>query len=336
MLLTFIASTTAHSTVLSNGTTSNCVAKANNILSSSNSERRGSNTVVSLEASVGKLVDISNQYLLMAKCSLCGPVHHVHGLGCPGLGPARGKIKTEEMEGHVDPSRRMEADVQRGLARNERDFFYDPNLHGLNLEAIKKNGTKPTSNPRAHRADLNYLFTEMLNQLTVGHMYISGGDQPRPNFVPGGLLGADYKIENGRYRFAKIYNGENWNPNLRAPLTQPGVNVKAGEYLLAVNGRNLTATDNIYSFFEATANKQVVIKVGPNPDGSNAREVTVVPVGNELGLRNLAWIEGNRRKVDAMSGGKLAYIYLPNTAEAATPASTATSSRRPTRTARGR
>jgi tricorn protease len=156
----------------------------------------------------------------------------------------------------------------------------------------------------------------MLNNITVGHMFINGGDQPRPNFVPGGLLGADYKIENGRYRFARVFNGENWNPQLRAPLTQPGVNVKEGEYLLAVNGRNLAATDNLYSLFESTANKQVVIKVGPNPDGTGSREVTVVPVGNETGLRNLAWIEGNRRKVDQMSGGKLAYVYVPNTSGA--------------------
>ena len=93
-----------------------------------------------------------------------------------------------------------------------------------------------------------------------------------------GLLGADYTVENGRYRFARIYNGENWNPQLHAPLTQPGVNVKEGEYLLAVNGRDLAATDEIYSFFQETAGKQIVLKVGPNPDGSGSREVTVVPV----------------------------------------------------------
>jgi tricorn protease len=216
------------------------------------------------------------------------------------------------MEVYVDPKVEWKQ-MYNEVWRNERDFFYDKNLHGLNLEEMKKRYA-PYVESVAHRSDLTYLFTEMLNQLTVGHMFIFGGDQPRPNFVPGGLLGADYKIENGRYRFAKIYNGENWNPNLRAPLTQPGVNIKEGEYLLAVGGRNLTAADNLYSFFESKANKQVVIKVGPNPDGSNAREVTVVPVGNEQGLRNLAWIEGNRRKVDQLSGGKLAYIYMPNTA----------------------
>jgi tricorn protease len=116
-----------------------------------------------------------------------------------------------------------------------------------------------------------------------------------------------------RYRFARIYDGENWNPGLFAPLTQPGVNVQVGEYLLAVNGREVKATDNIYSFFQETAGKQIIIKVGPSPDGKGAREVTVVPTASENGLRNLAWIEGNRRKVSELSGGKLAYVYLPNT-----------------------
>jgi tricorn protease len=127
------------------------------------------------------------------------------------------------------------------------------------------------------------------------------------------LLGADYSIENGRYRFARVYSGENWNPDARAPLTQPGVHVVAGEYLLAVNGRDLRATDNLYSFFEGTSGKQVVLRVGPDPTGKGAREVTVVPVASETRLRNLAWIEGNRRKVDVLSNGRLAYVYLPDT-----------------------
>ncbi|HXK62236.1 MAG TPA: PDZ domain-containing protein, partial [Acidobacteriota bacterium] len=144
--------------------------------------------------------------------------------------------------------------------------------------------------------------------------YVRGGDIPNAKRVPVGLLGADYTIENGRYRFARVYNGENWNPQLQAPLTQPGVNVTAGEYLLAVRGRDLTAADNIYSFFENTAGKQVVIKVGPNPDGTDSREVTVVPIADETDLRNLAWIEDNRRKVEQASSGRLGYVYLPDTA----------------------
>jgi tricorn protease len=233
-------------------------------------------------------------------------------LGTPAFKPGEGKIKTDEMEVYVDP--RAEWDqMYRETWRIERDFFYAPNYHGLDLQATAKK-YEPYLASLAHRADLNYLFQEMLGELSVGHLYVQGGDTPDPKRVPGGLLGADYKIENGRYRFARVYNGENWNPNLRAPLTQPGVNVVAGEYLLAVKGRNLTANDNIYSFFESTAGKQVVIKVGPNPDGSGSREVTAVPIQNEIGLRNLAWIEENRRKVDKMSDGKLAYIYLPDTA----------------------
>jgi tricorn protease len=196
--------------------------------------------------------------------------------------------------------------------RGERDFMYDPNLHGLNLAEFKKR-YEPYLEAVAHRADLSYLFREMLSELTIGHMFVGGGDQPRPNFVPGGLLGCDYTVENGRYRFSKIYNGEHWNPQLRAPLTQPGVHVKTGEYLLAVNGRELRAPDSVYQFFESGANKQTVIRVGPNADGSGSRDVTVVPVASEIALRNLDWVEGNRRKVDQLSGGKLAYVYVPDT-----------------------
>ncbi|MGB9253645.1 MAG: PDZ domain-containing protein, partial [Candidatus Korobacteraceae bacterium] len=131
--------------------------------------------------------------------------------------------------------------------------------------------------------------------------------------VKGGLLGADYTLENGRYRIAKVYNGENWNPGMQAPLTQPGVNVKAGDYILAVNDRELHASDNIFSFFEETAGKQVVLKVGSNADGKDSREVTVVPVQSEEALRHLDWIESNRRRVDEATGGRVAYVYVPNT-----------------------
>ena len=228
------------------------------------------------------------------------------------LKPGEGRIKTEEMEVFVDPRAEWNQ-MYRDVWRIERDFFYDPSMHGLDVQAMSKR-YEPYLDGLAHRADLNYLFTEMLGELSVGHLYVQGGDVPDPKRVQGGLLGADYKVENGRYRIARVYNGENWNPQLRAPLTQPGVNVVAGEYLLAVNGRNLASTDNLYSFFESTAGKSVVVRVGPNADGSGSREVTVVPVQNEFGLRNLAWIEDNRRKVDQASGGKLAYVYLPDTA----------------------
>jgi tricorn protease len=226
----------------------------------------------------------------------------------PGEG---GPLKLADMEVYVDPRAEWKQ-MYHEIWRIERDFFYDPGHHGLDLNAAEK-FYAPFLENIVSRADLNYLFAEMLGNMTVGHMFVGGGDLPEPKKVKGGLLGADYKIENGRYRFARVYDGENWNPKLQAPLTQPGVNVVAGEYLLAVNGRELRASDNIYSFFEETAGKQVVLKVGPDPDGKGSREVKVVPLDGEDGLRNLAWIEDNRRKVDKMSTGRVAYVYLPDT-----------------------
>ena len=225
-----------------------------------------------------------------------------------------GRLKIDEMSIRIDPRAEWKQ-MYNEVWRIERDFFYDPGLHGVDLATYKAR-YEPYLERLGTRPELNYLFMEMLGELSVGHLYVRGGAQPEVKRVPGGLLGADYKIENGRYRFVKVYDGENWNPELRAPLTQPGVNVVAGEYLLAVNGRELGASDEVYSFFEETAGKSVVLKVGPDPGGGKSREVTVVPVESESGLRNLAWIEENRRKVDKLSGGKLAYVYLPNTAEA--------------------
>jgi tricorn protease len=226
----------------------------------------------------------------------------------PGEG---GPLRIGEMEAHVDPRAEWKH-MYYQVWRDERDFLYDPNLHGLNLAAVTKKYEPYLAN-MSSRDDLNYLFEEMLGDITVGHMFVGGGDVPEPKRVRTGLLGADYTVENGRYRFARVYNGENWNPRLRAPLTQPGVNVKAGEYLLSVNGRDVRPPADVYSYFEETAGKQVLLKVGPNADGSGSREVTVVPLDDEGSLRNYAWIEDNRHKVDELSGGRVAYVYLPDT-----------------------
>jgi tricorn protease len=222
-----------------------------------------------------------------------------------------GALKLERMEVQVDPVAEWR-EMYREVWRGERDFFYDPNHHGLNLKAAADT-YQPYLQAVASRADLNYLFREMLGNMTVSHLRANGGDQPNPKRVRGGLLGADYKVENGRYRFEKVYNGESWNPQLRAPLTQPGVNVAAGEYLLAVRGVDLVPPRDIDELLESTAGKSVRLRVGPDPSGANSREVTVVPIDDETALRNRAWIEDNRRKVDQLSGGKIAYVYLPNT-----------------------
>ncbi len=196
--------------------------------------------------------------------------------------------------------------------RNERIFFYDPNLHGINAAEMERR-YEPFLKNIASRADLNYLFTDMLGELSIGHMFIDGGDIPGKPFIPGGLLGADYAFENGRYRLTRVYNGENWNPGARAPLTAPGVNAVSGEYILAIDGQDLTEQGDIYEKLEAKAGKQVKIKIGPKPDGAGSREVTVVPVASEAGLRALAWREDNRRLVDKLSGGKIGYVHVPDT-----------------------
>lgn len=229
-----------------------------------------------------------------------------------GAGSGENTLKVEAIEVRVDPKREWKQMFHEAW-RVERDFFYDPGLHGVDRDAIERRYAPYVENI-ASRDDLNYIFSEAMGELTVGHLFVAGGDRPDVKRIPTGLLGADYKIENGRYRFARVYDGENWNPQLKAPLTQPGVNVASGEYLLAVNGRDLTASDNLYSFFENTAGKEVLLRVGPDASGTNAREVTVIPVPNETGLRNLAWIEDNRRKVDRMSNGRIAYVYMPDTA----------------------
>ncbi len=226
--------------------------------------------------------------------------------------PGDGTLALKDLKVYVDP-RAEWRQMYREVWRIERDFFYDPHYHGLDLAAAEK-AYEPYLDGIASRDDLNALFREMTGNLTVGHMFVRGGELPKVETVPVGLLGADYELANGRYRLSRIYNGENWNPHLQAPLTQPGVNVKVGEYLLAVNGRELHASDEVFSFFQATAGKQTVIRVGANADGTGARDVTVVPVASETELRHLAWVEGNRRKVDELSGGRVAYVHLPDTA----------------------
>lgn len=227
-------------------------------------------------------------------------------------GPAGGDaLKTGDIKIKVNPRQEWKQ-MYNEAWRIEREFFYDPNLHGLDIEKASKKYA-PYVKHIASRQDLNYLFAEMLGEITVGHLGVGGGDYPHADRIATGLLGADYTIENGRYRFSRVYNGENWNPKFRAPLTQPGVNVKEGEYLLAVDRQEVHGKDNIYKFFEAKAMKQVILTVGPNPEIQGSREVTVVPVGREAGLRHLAWIEDNRRYVDRVTNGRVAYVYMPDT-----------------------
>jgi len=236
----------------------------------------------------------------------------VDAIGKPGEpGKPDGTLHLENMKVYSDP--RVEwQQMFRDMVRIERDFFYDPNMHGADLRALAAQ-YQPYVDNVMDRPDLTYIFADMLGEITAQHVYIGGGDRPEVKRVSVGLLGADYTIDHDRYLFAKVYFGENWNPDLRAPLTEPGVNVQQGEYLLAVDGREVHGTDEIYSFFLERAGRAVQLKVGPDPAGKDARTVTVVPIANERNLRLRDWMESNRRKVDELSGGKLAYVYLPDT-----------------------
>ncbi|AFL85553.1 Tol biopolymer transport system, periplasmic component-related protein [Belliella baltica DSM 15883] len=198
--------------------------------------------------------------------------------------------------------------------RYQRDFLYVDNVHGAPWDDIY-NWYKPWVDHVRHRSDMNYIVDILGGEVAVGHSYTSGGDFPNVTSTPIGLLGADYELTQGKVRIKKIYTGESWNPNLTAPLAQPGIQVKEGDYILEVNGKVINPEVNFYSYFEGLANKQVKLKVNSNPSQNGAKMITVVPIANENGLRNIDWVEGNRRKVNELSDGKLAYVYVPNTGQ---------------------
>jgi tricorn protease len=198
--------------------------------------------------------------------------------------------------------------------RNQRDYLYVPNTHGADWPKMKQmyGALLPYVN---HRADLNYLLDNMGAEIAVGHSYVRGGAMPDVPNSPGGLLGADFTVDNGRYKITRIYDNESWNPDLRAPLSAPGVDVSVGDYILAINGFELRAPDNIFRLLDGTANRQTVLTVNNRPVMEGARQVTVVPTATEQTLRTRAWVESNRRLVDKLSNGQLAYVYIPSTGQ---------------------
>ena len=231
----------------------------------------------------------------------------------PGVKVGDGPINVANLEMRVDPRAEWQQ-IFRETWRIQREYFYDAKMHGANWQAVYDK-YRPLVDHVGHRADLSYLIATVGGELTVGHSYLTGpGDVPAEDPVSVGLLGADYAIENGYYRIKKIYSGENWNPELRAPLSAPGIQVSEGDYLVEVNGLPVTSSMNIYALFEGTANRQTFIRVNSTPSRDGSRLLTVIPVASEDGLRTRAWVEDNRRKVDKLSGGRLAYVWLPNTA----------------------
>ncbi|MGQ0538966.1 MAG: S41 family peptidase [Gemmatimonadaceae bacterium] len=226
--------------------------------------------------------------------------------------PAAGAGRlTTNLRALVDPRAEFKQMFTEGW-RNQREYLYVSNLHGADYVKTKAM-YEPMLSHVAHRADLSYLLDMLGAEIAVGHSFVSGGDVPEVPQSNVGLLGADFTLDNGRYRITKIYTGENWNPELRAPLTGPGIDVRTLDYIIAIDGLELRATDNIYQRMEGTANRQTVLHVNARPTMEGARRAVVVPLANDQGLRNRDWIEANRRKVDSMSNGRLAYVYLPNT-----------------------
>ncbi len=226
--------------------------------------------------------------------------------------PGTGKLKTSDIEVYIDPKEEW-FQIFDEAWRINRDYFYDPNMHGADWDAMKKKYEVFLPHCSC-RSDLNRVIQWMCSELSVGHHRVFGGDKPdSPERIPGGLLGADYIIKNGKYQFEKVYGGLNWNPSLRSPLKEPGIDVKKGESLLAVNGKKLNPPDNLYKHFENKSGKIVEITVGPDPSGKGSRTLKVVPISNESSLRNRDWVEGNIKKVNEATDGRVAYVYVPNT-----------------------
>ena len=231
------------------------------------------------------------------------------------IGSGADRLTVGDVEVRIDP-RAEWRQIYDEAWRINRDYFYDPNMHGADWPALKEKYAVFLPH-LASRADLNRLLMWLHSEIAVGHHRAGGGDfLNETENVPGGLLGADFVVDQGRYRFEKVYGGLNWNPGLRSPLTEPGVEVEPGEYLLAVGGIDLRAPENLYGRFENSAGRIVSITVGPSPDGAGARTVDVVPVANEGGLRNRDWVEGNLARVHEATDGRVAYVYVPNTAGA--------------------
>lgn len=224
--------------------------------------------------------------------------------------PGKGRLNTN-MKIKLDPQAAYHQIFKEGW-RFMRDFLYVDNVHGAPWDDIYK-WYSPWIDHVRHRTDLNYVVDIMSGEVAVGHSYVSGGDFPDLNRVPVGLLGCDFEAKNGYYKISKIYAGERWNPGFNAPLGLPGINVNEGDYILSINGKPLTTDVNPYSLLEQTAGREIYITVNSSPTEIGAREILVKPISSERNLRAIDWIEGNRRKVDQLSNGKLAYVYIPNT-----------------------
>jgi len=222
-----------------------------------------------------------------------------------------GRLNTAALQALVDPREEWK-EIFHEAWRIERDFYWDPNMAGLNWEKIGKRyeALLPWV---AHRSDLNYIIGEMIAELSTSHTYVGGGEMPERKRIGVGLLGVDYEVDQGFYRFKKIYRGENWDERTRAPLTEPGLKIKEGDYLIAVNGNAVRPPANPYAYFQNLAEQVVTLKINDKPGTEGAREINVKPIASENNLRYLDWVESRRKLVEEATGGRIGYMHVPDT-----------------------
>jgi tricorn protease len=233
----------------------------------------------------------------------------------PGQEAGKDTLDTDGMKVRIDPRVEWKQIFEDGW-RITRDWFYDPGMHGLDWPAMRELYA-PLVEHVAHRADLDYILGELGGELNAGHFYVNWGDMPRPDRVDNGLLGADIVADpSGYFRVRRIFLGENWHDGWRSPLTESGVDVKEGDFILAVDGHSTRGVKNFYSLLEGAAGRQVTLRVNDTASTDGARDERVRPIARETNLRYLDWVNSRRALVDELSGGRIGYIHLPNTAGA--------------------
>lgn len=228
--------------------------------------------------------------------------------------PADKPLRIAEMSARVDP-RAEWRQMFRDAWRQERDFFYDPGMHGIDWDHMYTRYGQLIPYV-AHGLDFKYILGEMISELSSSHSYVRSGDVPRPKRIAAGLLGCTFDLAPGteRYRLDRVYTDVDWNVGTPAPLSIPGQQVTAGDFIISVDGMQLKAPTNPYSLLDNKVGQQVVLEIAAEANGNNSHEITVVPIKSEASLRYEAWVQGNRRRVDELSGGKIGYLHLPNTA----------------------
>lgn len=236
--------------------------------------------------------------------------------GIVSLAPAQkndaGRLPLDGMQLQIEP-RKEWAQIYRDAWLIMRDFFYDPDMHGVDWDAMYQRYL-PLVEHAAHRSDVDFIIAELISELNVGHAYVNASPElPSVKRVPVALLGAEFVPDGERYRIANIFPGENWHEQFRSPLTEPGVDVREGDYLIAIDGEEVTTRDNPYRFLANKAERMVRVTVSDRANGTR-RSYDVKPVTSELGLRYQEWVLRNAALVDSLSGGRIGYIHLPNTA----------------------